>query len=117
MSVLDLLFSVKVSLSQLLFSFDGRISRLQRWSYCIPHLVGYLCCNAANVDLGVAYTVITLFPTLAVHVYRCHDRGWSGWFVLLSLRPGGNLWYLIERGFLPGTRGLNKYGSDPDGWP
>jgi len=35
-----------------------------------------------------------------------------GWFVILVPVIGG-LWSLIETGFLPGTRGSNRFGPDP----
>ena len=50
---------------------------------------------------------------LAVGVKRYHDRGKSGWWVLIALVPViGGLWYLIECGFLRGTIGPNAYGPD-----
>lgn len=60
-----------------------------------------------------AYALVMLYPTLAVNVKRCHDRGRSGWFVLVGIVPLLNYWYLIEICFLPGTEGANQYGTDP----
>lgn len=47
-------------------------------------------------------------------IKRFHDRGKSGWWVLVGLLPGIGIWWiLIECGFLKGTPGNNQFGSDP----
>ncbi len=58
--------------------------------------------------------VAAVWIGFAVGVKRYHDRGKSGWWVLIVLVPViGGLWYLIECGFLRGTIGPNAYGPDP----
>lgn len=58
--------------------------------------------------------IILLWPHLATTVKRLHDRGRSGWFVLIALIPIiGVVWLWIETWFLPGTPGPNAYGSGP----
>ena len=53
---------------------------------------------------------------LALAVKRLHDRGKSPAWLLLALVPLlGPIWLAIELGFLPGTRGENRYGADPLG--
>lgn len=66
-----------------------------------------------------------IWPSLAVNAKRLHDRGQSGWLVLifvasavLSLIPmvgilvglGVTIWWLINLGILPGDPGPNRYG-------
>lgn len=47
-------------------------------------------------------------------VKRWHDRGRSGWWMVIALVPLiGNLWALIECGFLAGNQSGNKYGPAP----
>ncbi len=49
--------------------------------------------------------------SFCIAVKRWHDRGRSGWWVVIGLVPLiGNLWGLIECGFLKGTQSGNKYG-------
>ncbi len=62
----------------------------------------------------VAYIPL-LIAALSLNIRRCHDRGRSGWFFILSMVPIVSIWYLIEVGFLPGTPGSNQYGEDPLG--
>lgn len=58
--------------------------------------------------------VLQTWASLAIAVKRAHDRGRSGWFVLVGLIPiVGGLWLLVELGFLKGTDGDNAYGPDP----
>jgi len=61
----------------------------------------------------VLYIPVVWF-SLALQVKRWHDRGKSGWWVLINLIPFvGGLWALVECGFLRGTEGPNQFGPDP----
>jgi len=109
-----------MTLSQILFSFEGRINRAKYWGYSV--LLILVVCIGLGLDmvttgeLGVFYiitAVATIWPSIAIAVKRCHDRDRSGWFVLVSLIPLVSIWYLIEVGFLRGTSGSNQYGPDP----
>jgi uncharacterized membrane protein YhaH (DUF805 family) len=119
----------------LLFSFQGRINRAKFW---LVHVAMWLVMavvfgvvvgdaalstdpEAALRSLGMApglilavVNVLMFWVGLAVGVKRWHDRNKSGWWVLIALVPViGPVWYLIECGLLPGTRGPNAYGPDP----
>lgn len=62
---------------------------------------------------GVGY-VLALWTSLATQVKRWHDRGASGWWVLINFIPlVGGIWTLVSCGFLEGQKGANKYGPDP----
>lgn len=64
--------------------------------------------------VGLAIAAFFLWIVLAVQVKRWHDRGKSGWMVLVYFIPLiGSFWVLIECGFLSGTAGPNQYGPDP----
>ena len=124
---------------QSLFSFDGRLNRAKFWLILIVTdiamfvLLGILvAATGGSMTMGadgsmpamgggvvgnlVALVIIlaAVWIGLAVGVKRYHDRGKSGWWVLIALVPViGGLWYLIECGFLRGTIGPNAYGPDP----
>ena len=107
-----------MTIEQLLFSLKGRISRRHFWSVvAINALVGgcllVIGLWSQSFALPVVWSVLMLYPSLAVNVKRCHDRGRSGWLVLVSFVPILNIWYLIEVAFLPGTDGDNEYGPMP----
>lgn len=61
----------------------------------------------------VIYFIAAFWPNLAVGIKRCHDRGRSGWFLLIGLVPLLNLWLAVELMFLRGTVGSNRFGPDP----
>ena len=118
--------SEKMSLSELLFSFDGRISRSTYWlKFALP-LAGFGLV-AAILDMAMGtfdyennigllsglLSLAAIYPSVAVGVKRCHDRDRSGWFILIGLIPIVQIWLWIELGVLKGTTGRNQYGADP----
>jgi uncharacterized membrane protein YhaH (DUF805 family) len=121
-------------MKSLLFSFQGRANRAKFWLVNVGLMVVEAIVfgiaggaammsgdpSAALSSMGVMGIVcllvfIVLFWIgLAIAVKRWHDRGKSGWWVLIALVPViGGFWYIIECGFLKGTTGANSYGADP----
>jgi uncharacterized membrane protein YhaH (DUF805 family) len=124
---------------ELLFSFRGRIPRHQYLAVSIAiGAVGWLICgtwidaldfhghtgtfsfepNSQGQKVGLAvygvWTLLTLWPGLAATIKRWHDRGKSGWMLLVALIPiAGPIWALVETCMLRGTVGRNSFGSDP----
>jgi uncharacterized membrane protein YhaH (DUF805 family) len=108
--------------ADLLFKFDGRINRGKFWAgvgamWAVLWIVAVLAGLLNSWFMWTLFSLLTLlviWPSLAVSVKRWHDRGKSGWWILIGLVPLiGPLWALIETGFLPGTPGTNEYGPDP----
>jgi uncharacterized membrane protein YhaH (DUF805 family) len=106
----------------LLFNFDGRINRAKFWIGIVilwaANAILVAIASAANSSgvwaLYGLVSLVLIWPSLAVSIKRWHDRGKSGWWVLIVLIPFiGWIWALIETGFLEGTRGPNQYGPDP----
>ena len=106
----------------LYLTFKGRINRASYWLYNVLFvwlvvLVGVALDAAAGMEAPVFYLLaclLCLVPSLAMNLKRCHDRGRSGWFILVNLIPiAGGIWYFIEIACLRGTVGPNKYGPDP----
>ena len=106
----------------LLLQFDGRINRAKFWlgvvAIWVVEIIVFMI--AAAVGSGAFWLLtnllilLLLWPALAVAIKRWHDRGKSGWWVLIGLIPIiGFFWVLIECGFLPGDEGPNEYGPDP----
>ncbi len=128
-------------MKELLFSFQGRINRKKIWFAFLIHIlaaaaVGVIMTllwqvvpgsvgedgtfhveGAASIPyliIGFGYLVLAVWSGLAVAVKRVHDRGRSGWFILIQLIPLiGGIWFLIEAYFLKGTTGPNRFGEDP----
>ncbi len=109
------------------FSFTGRATHFDYWvRYAIPYVVGALIAGFLDAMLGtnnpdtgggvitLLFVIAAIWPSLAVGVKRCHDRDRYGWFLLIGLIPiVGNIWLLIELGFLRGSQGSNRIGPDP----
>jgi uncharacterized membrane protein YhaH (DUF805 family) len=100
----------------------GRINRRGWWIWglALPLGLGLLLhalLGIARVGTQTAehvVNVLLLWPTLAVSIKRWHDRGYSGWWVLIVLVPVvGWLAAIVANGLLPGTRGPNRFGPEP----
>jgi uncharacterized membrane protein YhaH (DUF805 family) len=117
-----------MSISKILFSFSGRIPRrtywlaiLGIWAALFTFAVvagligramdgGHKSFDSTAMFLGIPLYVCALWSTLAVIVKRWHDRGKSGFWVLIWFIPVvGPFWTLIELGFLEGTQGANEF--------
>jgi uncharacterized membrane protein YhaH (DUF805 family) len=107
----------------LMFSFEGRVPRQPYWIFAfLPANIFVVLAAAFDLPARMGAFGFTVFCLLigwvflAVSVKRCHDRGRSGWFVLVPLIPViGAIWTIVELGMLAGTRGDNRYGPDPLG--
>lgn len=114
-----------LTVSQILFSLDGRIPRSTYWfaslgSVFVFAIIGFIVAaflSRTDIDeatvqfLGLLLALPLLWVQIAISVKRFHDRNKSGWWYLISLIPYlGALWLLIENGFLAGDEGLNQYG-------
>ncbi len=112
----------------LLFGFSGRIPRRKYWAglaiwialYTAMIVVaGMMIEGSGEVSpiIGIVILVIyipMLWSCIALQVKRWHDRGKTGWFVLVNLIPFvGGIWAFVECGCLRGTQGPNLYGQDP----
>lgn len=95
----------------ILFSFKGRLNRKPFWLFQL----GVAVVTSIPFILGEGWLggLLELWAQAALCVKRSHDRGRSGWFVLVFLVPLVQLWPLIELSFLRGTKGDNEYGPDP----
>ena len=100
----------KPKMFQNVFSFNGRIRRTEYGLSLIGFYIGYFFALA----LASQYPIfgLTLVPliwiVLAQGVKRCHDRGNSGWWILI---PYYGFWLL----FADSEAGLNEYGENPKG--
>lgn len=108
-----------------LFGFDGRIARRHYWAGTLGAtalfygtLFGVAVIAGENDTAFGAVTLLLYVPfiwtNLALQIKRWHDRGKSGFFVLVNLIPiVGPLYSFIELGMLRGDQGRNEFGVDP----
>lgn len=111
-----------MDLQETLFSFSGRINRQPYWligigaavaTALVSQTIGAVLPEILALPGVIVMSVASMWIGLALGVKRAHDRGRSGWFVLLFLIPLLNLWPMIELYFLRGTVGQNEFGADP----
>ena len=137
---------------RLFFKFNGRINRGKYWLavliyaviYVVLAILGYVTDqNAIFQAINGMLAIVIFISSLAVGVKRLHDRGKSGWYlVLFYIVPGIlvtagmvigtvmedsiaiasvlgllafaiGIWAFVEMGCLRGTVGANPYGPDP----
>ena len=113
-------------LGQALFSFQGRMSRSDFWRRGVLPMVPVSLVNGlvfwSSLRDGpnpvcFAIALVMLWPALAVHAKRLHDRGRSAWLMATLLIPVAQIafavWILVVCGFLRGRAGENRFGPDP----
>lgn len=94
---------------------SGRAARGEFWSFILPFWAVAAAVPILDGFLGTCSVLLLLgmqIPAVTVSVRRLHDLDWSGWWVLLFVVPLGNLALLVLF-CLRGTRGRNRFGSDP----
>ena len=111
-----------MSLSQLMFSFEGRIGRKAFWfaiaiffvAQVVAGLLDWMVAGSRGGVISAIVSLVLLIASIAVSVKRWHDRDKSGWWYLIAFIPVvGGIWMLVENGFLRGTPGPNRFGPDP----
>ena len=106
---------------------NGRLSRARFWlAYTglaiVVAVVAWIAQavhgRVGKTDTPLLTLILFLVPlawvNLCLMVKRWHDRDRSGLWLLINLIPGiGQMWTVIECGFIAGTAGDNKYGPAP----
>lgn len=118
--------SEQVNVVDVLFSFQGRMSRFMYWTINLVGTFAYVVLAVAMLmsygpesEMAGAIALILYIPfgvsMFAAQVKRWHDRNKSGWWWMVGMIPLiGPWWVLIECGFLEGTNGPNEYGESPN---
>lgn len=109
----------KLSVSYLLFTFKGRLSKGAYWLASLFYWsTFYVLFNALWFGIGPKSTFI-IYPLLfwaiiATSAKRLHDTGKSGYWLSVALIPViGPLWLIYHLGFRKGNYTSNKYGRVP----
>ena len=108
-----------MSLTELFFSFRGRVRRSDYWYAALVVLSVFVVWFIALERMfGRGATWILYAPLywsmLAISMKRYHDIGRSGWWLLLLLIPIiGPLWVVWSLGFRKGHVTENRYGAVP----
>jgi uncharacterized membrane protein YhaH (DUF805 family) len=122
------------------FDFNGRSRRKEYWMWFLFVIIGAIVFSILDTVLGLGGTTNTysdfdsgasvgfnstggilstvfmlaiLIPNIAVGIRRLHDTDKSGWWILIGLIPLVGAIVLIVFFVSEGTRGPNRFGSDP----
>lgn len=114
-----------LTIGEILFSFEGRISRSTYWFASLGAGVVFMAVlfavlfavilvtdseTMANVVSLVMYIPMA-WVSFAIQAKRWHDRGKSGFWIFIGFIPIiGPIWSFIELGLLEGDLGANKFG-------
>ncbi len=104
--------------------FSGRARRKEYWMFVLFSIIVSLVLGLIDGVLGTAtwnqigllggiYTLAVLTPSIAVGVRRLHDIDKSGWWMLIVFIPLIGAIVLLVWAVMEGTRGSNRFGSDP----
>ena len=116
--------------------FKGRSTRSEYWWFMLFFVgviaIGYAMMGASgafdpafdpDTDAGALFYIATLgifvfvlaslVPAIAVEVRRYHDQDRSGWFWFVRFVPIVGGFIVLVFMCLPGTKGDNRYGPDP----
>ena len=98
------------------FSCEGRVNR-RPYFFAGLAAACFIEANrlvpAALEILYLPFLLAAVYVTVALGIKRCHDRGRTGYFLLLNFVPIVALWPFVELVFFKGTEGPNEYGPDP----
>lgn len=100
--------------------FDGRAGRAEFWLFYLANFLISLALVAIGLILHwlftvllVVYAIAVIVPTIAVSIRRLHDVDKSGWWLLISLIPLGQL-VLLFFYIMSGSPHQNRYGDAPE---
>ncbi len=119
-----------MSLSRILFAFEGRVPHKIFWYWTAGYAVLWVVArlidsgiqdSRLNALRGSSFGCFTVFIALlgiisglAVFVKRMHDLDRPGSHLLWGLIPlAGQVWLIWQLGFRQGTQGWNVFGEDP----
>ena len=94
---------------RMFLSLKGRVGRQTYWQFAVAPAVVFLALtvrfNLPDRMSPFGFTMCGLLLSwcvFAISVKRRHDRGRSGWFLLVKLIPFvGAIWVLLEHGVMP----------------
>ncbi len=93
--------------------FNGRAKRPEYWWFALFCFIVSMALGIVGDTLYMAFSLVTLLPSLAVGTRRLHDINKSGWFQLLWLIPILGWLVLIYILAQEGSTESNQYGDAP----
>ena len=111
------------------YKTEGRLNRLRYLKYqviwyLISAVIGFILGFVSGFLTSDVESILVTMPTgiwsfiagvggIMLSIRRLHDLDKSGWWLILSLVPLVNIFFLLYLWLAPGTAGYNRYGQDP----
>lgn len=100
----------------------GRGRRSEYWWFAlfgvlVGIVAGVIDAILGSEAVGLIASLALLIPSVAAGIRRLHDRGRSGWWLLIAFVPIVGVIVLLVWFVSDGDAGPNKYGEDPKGRP
>ena len=109
-----LIFPIFLSLGGLIATVWLAIWQHPDWGRGLSSYSVYYAIEDVLPFLNLAVALASIWMYFAVTTKRFHDRGKSGWWALLIFIPVvGQIWVLLECGFMEGANGDNAFGPQP----
>ena len=93
--------------------FNGRAKRPEYWWFALFCFVVSMALGVIGDSISLAFSLVTLLPSLAAGTRRLHDLNKSGWLQLLWLIPILGWIPLIYFLAQEGNAEANQYGETP----
>jgi uncharacterized membrane protein YhaH (DUF805 family) len=93
--------------------FNGRAKRPEYWWFALFCFVVSMALGIIGDSISLAFSLVTLLPSLAAGTRRLHDLNKSGWLQLLWLIPILGWIPLIYFLAQEGNAEANQYGETP----
>ena len=102
-------------------NFSGRAMRSEYWWWFLFTILANVALSVVELAVGLTgvltglWVIGTFLPGLAVAVRRLHDRGHSGWFILIVFIPLIGALIFFYQMVMPGDDVSNEHGDPPTG--
>lgn len=90
--------------------FKGCASRPEYWWFLLFTIVGAMSFGAISPQMGAAFNIAILVPSIAVTARRLHDTDRSGWWQLLGFIPIVG-WIVLLIWLSQASKPMNRYAT------
>lgn len=112
-------FSYKGRIGQLDYFVNNTLSKLFIFSFTIIWLFypnyNYRIPQELEITIVISIFALYLYSNICLKIRRLHDINLPGTYYFILIIPLVNIFYGIYLYFALGTKGQNRYGSDPKG--
>ncbi len=96
------------------FDYKGRVGRKVFWLFNLNTFIISVILNIITGGIGsIFFAFAVLLPSLGLSIRRLHDINLRGWWFLINAIPVVGLAIFIVFVCLKGTKGANRFGSEP----